>query len=272
MPVMPLGDLRLHWVQDGNPTGAPVVLLHALGTDHSLFDRMVPLLPPGLRIIRPDMRGHGRTSPGAGPGKMGQLVRDAERLLDQLALKDATIIGVSVGGMIAQALAAKRPDLVRALVLANTAVKIGTPETWAARIEAVRAGGIPAVAGAVLDRWFGAGAPDPTIRAAAAAMLAAQSREGYIAGCEAIAGTDLLTPSSGLTQPALVLAGSRDGSTPPDLVRDLAATIPGARYHLIRGAGHLSCLDRPEEFARLVAAFLADIADAPQGGGMHRHR
>lgn len=260
MPILPLKDVRLNWRQDGNPTGAPVVMLHALGTDHRLFDRLLPLMPPDLRIIRPDMRGHGASTIPGGPGKMGTLVRDVEYLMDQLALKDAVIVGVSIGGMIAQALAAKRLDLVRAIVLANTAVKIGTPATWAVRIAEVRTGGIAAITDSTIARWFGPHPKDADAIAAARGMLSAQSDVGYIAGCEAISGTDLLTPTSGLTLPTLVIAGTRDGSTPPDLVHELAGLIRGARYQLIRGAGHLACLDQPAAFAAHVADFLRSIA------------
>lgn len=263
MPVLPIGDLRIHWVQDGNPSGDPVILLHALGTDHRLFDRLIPHLPPSLRLIRPDMRGHGGSSLPAGPGKFGTLVLDVERLMDQLALKDAVVAGVSVGGMMAQALAAKRPGLVRALVLANTAVKIGTPETWAARIATVRAGGMQAIAAPTLARWFGAAPRDAGAADLARQMLLAQSPDGYVAGCEALAGADLIAPTSGLRLPALVLAGTRDGSTPPDLVRELAGLIPGATFRLLRGAGHLSCLDAPREFADAVTGFLAGTAPLP---------
>ena len=85
---------------------------------------------------------------------MGDLVGDAARVLDRLGVKDCVFVGLSIGGMIAQGLAAERLDLVRAMVISNTASKIGTPTIWADRIKAVRDGGIEAVADANLDRWF----------------------------------------------------------------------------------------------------------------------
>jgi 3-oxoadipate enol-lactonase len=85
---------------------------------------------------------------------MGALVTDAERLLDHLGVRDCVVVGLSIGGMIAQGLAVKRLDLVRGMVLSNTAARIGTAQMWEDRIAAIRAGGIEALADAVMERWF----------------------------------------------------------------------------------------------------------------------
>ncbi len=148
MPMADLGDLCLHYQLDGEPDGAPLVLIHALGTDLRLWDKVVPLLAPGLRVLRFSLRGHGLSDAPPAPYAMGALIRDAERLMDHLALRDAVVVGLSIGGMVAQGLAVKRLDLVRALVLSNTAAKIGTAETWAQRIAVIEAQGIEAVADA----------------------------------------------------------------------------------------------------------------------------
>lgn len=277
MPMADLGDVSIHWHEAGNPKGAPVVLSHALGLDLHMWDRVIPLLPPTLRLIRHDLRGHGRSSVPAGPQTMGALVRDAERLMDHLGLSDAVYIGLSIGGMIAQGLAVKRLDLVRALVLSNTAVKIGTAQTWADRIAMVRRGGMPAIADATMARWFSRKEHPSATADAIRARLLSTSPEGYAGCATAIAGADFISPTSGLTLPTLVLAGSEDGSTPPDLVRELAGLVRGARFHMIRGAGHLPPVDRPAEFAAEVARFLGDIAHGaaayggPGRGTGHRH-
>jgi 3-oxoadipate enol-lactonase len=190
---------------------------------------------------------------------MGALVRDAERLCDHLGVRDCVFVGLSIGGMVAQGLAVKRLDLVRGLVLSNTAAKIGTREIWEDRIAAVRAGGIAALADGVMERWFAR-----PFRATAEIegwrnMLIRQPAEGYAGCAAAIAGTDLMTPTSGLRLPTLAIAGSEDGSTPPDLVRETAELIAGARFHLIRGAGHLPCVEKPEEYAEVLTRFLRDI-------------
>jgi len=249
----------LHWRDEGDPSGPPVVFAHALGLDLSMWDRVLPLLPPGLRLVRYDARGHGASPCRAGPYAMGALIRDAESLIDGLDLKDAVFVGLSMGGLVAQGLAVKRPDLVRGLVLSNTAAKIGTAAGWADRAAAVRADGTAAIADGVIERWFSRSFRDSGAAGPWRARFCASPAEGYAATCMALGGADFLVPTSGLRLPALVIAGSDDRSTPADLVHELADLIPGARYRLIRGAGHLPPIDRPAEFAGLLGEFLHAI-------------
>ncbi|MEL6914046.1 MAG: 3-oxoadipate enol-lactonase [Pseudomonadota bacterium] len=258
MKVFDTGDVRLHYREDGDPDGAPLVFANSLGTDLRLWDAVVARLPAGLRVIRYDKRGHGLSDVAPGPYAMGALVRDAEALLDGLGVRDCTFVGLSIGGMIAQGLAAKRADLVGALVLSNTAAKIGTREIWQGRIAAIRAGGMAAVVAPTMERWF-----SRRFRAGAEItlwenMLRACPVEGYIGCSEAIAGTDFYTPTAALSLPTLGLAGSEDGSTPPDLVRETVALIEGARFEIMRGVGHLPCVEDPERYAALLAGFLGD--------------
>ncbi len=138
MPLIYLPDLRLNATLDGPPGAPPLVLIHALGTSMALWDGIAPHLPRH-RLLRLDLRGHGASDVPAAPYAMGTLVRDVERLIDHFALKDTVVVGVSLGGMIAQGLAVKRLDLVRGLVLSNTAARIGTAAQWQDRIATVRA-------------------------------------------------------------------------------------------------------------------------------------
>ena len=252
-------SLRLNWRDEGDPKGAAVVFAHALGLDLTLWDRVVPLMPKGLRLIRYDLRGHGASEVPSGPYAMGGLVRDAEALLEALKVKDCVFVGLSVGGLIAQGLAVKRLDLVRGLVLSNTAAKIGTKAIWDERVAAVRAGGVAAVAEGVLARWFPPAFRDSDAGRHWRDRLLACPTDGYAGVAAAVGGADFLTPTSGLRLPVLAVAGSEDGSTPPDLVRELADLVPGSQFALIRGAGHLPPVDRPAEFAALLAGFLAGI-------------
>ncbi|MFT6452886.1 MAG: 3-oxoadipate enol-lactonase, partial [Halocynthiibacter sp.] len=115
--MISVGDISLHVQEDGDPNGAPIVFANSLGTDLRLWDKVVPLLPEGLRIIRFDKRGHGQSDVPDAPYSMGQLITDTERLLDALEVRDAVFVGLSIGGMIAQGLAVKRLDMLRAIVL-----------------------------------------------------------------------------------------------------------------------------------------------------------
>ncbi|ANT59960.1 3-oxoadipate enol-lactonase [Salipiger sp. CCB-MM3] len=256
MQIADLGDIRLHYRIDGPEDGAPLVLANALGTDLRLWDPLLPHLPEGLRILRYDMRGHGLSDCPEPPYSMGALVRDAERLMELTGFKDAVFLGLSLGGMVAQGIAAKRHDLVRAAVLSNTAAKIGTRQIWQARIAEVEKRGVTAVADSVLERWF-------TRRFRASPefrpwhnMLTRTPTKGYMGCAAAIAGTDFITPTSGLRLPVLGIAASEDGSTPADLVRETTDLIPGSQFALIRGAGHLPFVEKPAEYAKVLSDFL----------------
>ncbi|MBK5927756.1 3-oxoadipate enol-lactonase [Rhodobaculum claviforme] len=257
MRMIDTGGTQLHMAEDG--TGRPVVFLHALGTDLRLWTHILPRLPAGLRLIRCDLRGHGLSDCPPPPYGMGALVRDIEGLLERLEVTGSVVVGCSLGGMIAQGLAIKRPDLVGALVLSNTAARIGTAQAWHDRIATLHAGGIKALSEATLARWF-----PPAFRATPDAalwrhMLERTPPDGYAGCAAAIAGTDFHGPIQDLRLPVLGIAGSEDGSTPPDLVRETVALIPGAEFALIRGAGHLPMADRPDAFAATLAEFLAQL-------------
>jgi 3-oxoadipate enol-lactonase len=128
MDSLDLGDVVLHYADTGPRDAPTVVFSNSLGTDFRLWDAILPYLPEGLRVIRYDKRGHGLSTCPPAPYTMGALIHDAERLLDALSVRDCVFVGLSIGGMIAQGLAAKRLDLIRAVVLSNTAPKIGTRE------------------------------------------------------------------------------------------------------------------------------------------------
>jgi len=236
-----------------------VVFSNSLGTDMRLWDPILPHLPVGLRLIRMDMRGHGRSDVPPAPYTMGALVSDAEAVCDALSVKDCVFVGLSVGGLVAQGLAVKRLDLVRGLVLSNTAAKIGTPSIWQDRIDAVRAEGLEPMADAVMARWFGRAFCASDAVKPWRELLVSTPAEGYVGVSAAISGTDFLTVTSGLRLPTLGIAGSNDGATPPDLVRETIDLIPGSEFHLMRQAGHLPCVEKPEEYAKMLTGFLHKI-------------
>ena len=258
MDVARFEDLSIHYRDEGPRDGPVIVFGNSLGTDLRLWDKIVPQLPDKYRIIRFDKRGHGLTSCTPAPYKIGRLISDVERLLDHLGVRECLFVGLSIGGLLAQGLAAKRPDLIKAMVLSNTAVKIGTAEIWNDRIAAVRAGGVESLADAVMERWFGRKFLAGPELSAWRAMLVNTTDQGYAGCAAAISGADFYATTAALTLPTLVIAGSEDGATPPDLVRETADLIHGARFHLIRGAGHLPCVEAPEEYARVLNGFIAE--------------
>ena len=252
--------VTLHARTGGAGAGAPaVVLLHALGTDQTLWDDVIARLPTTLRWVTFDMRGHGRSAVPPPPYSMGALVSDAEAVCDALAVREAVVVGLSVGGMVAQGLAVKRLDLVRGLVLTGSAARIGQPALWQARINTVAARGLPALADDIVPRWLGRGPHPDTLRARLREMLLATDRAGYAGVCAAISGTDFYTPTSGLRLPTLGIAGAEDRLTPPDLQRETVALVPGADFTVLRRVGHLACIEAPQDVADLLVGFLHRI-------------
>ena len=246
------GEVTLHYrLSPGAPGGRPLVFLNSLGTDFRIWQGVTDRLGPAPTLMM-DKRGHGLSDTGA--TGIDLLARDAADLMDHLGLSGAVVCGVSVGGMIAQSLATARPDLVDGLVLCNTGAKIGDADGWNARIDAVRQSGLAPLADPILDRWFSARFRDtrPTELAGYRNMLTRTPADGYAATCAAIRDADLTEQSRGITQPTICIAGSADLSTPPDLVRALSDLIPGAKFHMIDGVGHLPCIEAPDVVAAQI--------------------
>lgn len=259
MALVYLDDIRLNAEVSGPVGGPAVVLLHALGTGLGIWDEVVGLLPRRCRVLRFDQRGHGLSDVPEPPYTMGALIRDAERMMAHFGLRDAVVVGLSLGGLVAQGLAVKRLDLVRGMVLSNTAAKIGSAQMWGARVAAVQAEGLAAYAPGAMQRMFGRRWQEVAGMPRVRAMLEGMDPRGWVGCARAIAGTDFYTPTAALTLPTLAIAGALDGTTPPDLVRETADLILGSRWHLIRGAGHLPMVEKPEEWAGVVSEFLASI-------------
>lgn len=258
MKIFDTGDVRLHYRVDGPEDGAPVVFANSLGTDLRLWDPILPLLPKGLRIIRFDKRGHGLSSCPPAPYAMGALIGDTEKLLDHLGVKDCVFVGLSIGGMIAQGLATKRLDLIRAMVLSNTAAKIGTKDMWADRVRAVQESGIEPMADTIMERWFAApSAPRPSLNFGAIWSYANRPKAMPVA-LPRFRGPISTPPRR---RCACQCWGSRAPKTgpPPDLVRETIELIPGSKFKIIRKAGHLPCVEHPQEYAALLTEFLQSV-------------
>jgi 3-oxoadipate enol-lactonase len=247
-----------HYADEGPRSAHAVVFINSLGTDFRIWDELVEPLAKERRVIRFDKRGHGLSSHDEPAATIADFAADLAGLLDHLRPGAATIVGLSIGGLIAQELYRLRPDLVASLVLNDTGHKIGTDEFWRGRIATVEGGGIEAIADSVMERWFTAEyrGNHPEMIAGWRTMLARTPKEGYLAACRAISKADLTAGAGRIRAPATVIVGDQDLSTPPALAREIASLVPGAKLEIISGAGHLPCIEKPAITRSLIEAHL----------------
>ncbi len=241
--------------------GTPVVLSHALGLDSSMWDDYAAHLASlPHQVLRYDHRGHGGSAKPAGPYTMDDLVDDAARVIREWGRGPVTWIGLSMGAMVGQGLAIRHPELVSRLVLANTTSKY--PEAgvaaWAQRIATVQAQGMPAVAEMVVERYLHADfrAAHPAAADTIRQRLLRDDPAGYAASCHAVGHVDWLERLAQVRCPTLVIAGARDAGAPPAMGQAIADRIPGATMRVIEDASHLSVLETPDEFRRIVDDFI----------------
>lgn len=251
------GDLTVHVRIDGPPGAPPLLLLHSLGTSLEVWDAQAESLSRSFRVIRPDLRGHGLTEITPGPYSIEGLARDAIAVLDALDIPAAHVAGLSIGGLVAQALAALAPDRVSSLVLCDTAMAIPPAQSWHDRAATVRANGTGAIADAVMARWVTPGFADSPQAAGLRAMLLRTAPEGYAAAAEAIAGADLTASTRRLRGPTLILVGDGDEATPRSSAEALRDAIAGARLEVIADAAHIPTVEQPEAVTAAIRGFLS---------------
>jgi 3-oxoadipate enol-lactonase len=259
------------------PERAPVVLLsNSLGTTTALWDAQVPALAKEFRVVRYDLRGHGRSPLPAGPGptEIADLGGDLLALMDRLGVERAHLCGVSIGGMASMWLAANAPERVGRLVACCTSAKFPDPRMWAERAATVRANGLEPIADAGLARWFTPGwlARNPRRAAAMRAMLCATPPEGYAALCEALGRMDLRPELPRIAAPTLVIVGADDPATPLEQGQVIAAGIPGARLAVVDDAAHLAVIEQADTVTKLILAHLRGDEDHKEDQDDRRHR
>jgi 3-oxoadipate enol-lactonase len=230
------------------PEGAPVVVLsNSLGTTSMLWERQLPELETRFRVLTYDHPGHGASPPLEVPRTIETLAHGLLELLDDLGLERISMCGVSLGGMVAMALALDAPDRVDRLVVACTSAHLGPPEMWEERASIVRAEGVQAIALAVAERWFTADADDQTVQRFRE-LLATTPAEGYARCCEAIASWDVRERLREISSSTLVVAGADDPATPVEHAEFIASRIPGARLRVLERAAHLANVERAPAF------------------------
>lgn len=258
MPFATLGDVTLHYQQAGPPGGPVLAFVNSLGTNLHLWDEVALAFAARFNVLRHDKRGHGLSDCPPGPYSIGDHSSDLIGLLDHLGMEEVIVVGISIGGLIALDFALEHPQRVRAMVICDSAAKVGTAEYWAERRDAVLTQGLEPLTEMILGIWFG---PDfkqrqPATYRGFGNMLVRTPATGYAGSSDALGAADLSEAVKRIQTPTLVLSGEHDGSA--EAARALADSLVDARFELIAEAGHLPCVEQPEAVIEKINDFLAE--------------
>ena len=250
-------DATISYQVDGPQDAPALLLINSIGSTRELWARQMPAFAGAYRVIRYDARGHGRSSVPSGDYTIEQLGGDALAILDALAIPAAHVCGISLGGLTAQWLGVHAAARVRSLVLANTAARIGSLESWSDRIALVREKGMSAVADRAMPLWF---SPpfherDPETVHVFRAMVQGCPPEGYLGCCAALRDADLRSEISAIAAPTLTVASTADPATPPEGLAFIRDRIRGAQMVTL-DSGHLSNVECAPEFTAALLDFL----------------
>jgi 3-oxoadipate enol-lactonase len=234
-----------------------LIFIHSLGVDRRLWAAQTAAMQDRYRILRVDLRGHGRSGVSIGAYSIEQLAGDVLAVMDHARIERAHLCGISIGGGIAQWLAAEAPQRVDRLILANTAAVFGTAAAWRQRAETALRDGMQALLMPTLERWFTASwrerSPD-TCREFGDLFLHT-SPQAYAGCCEALAVADLRPSLGKISAPTLVLAGHHDEATTPAAGQIIADAVAGAELAVL-DAAHLSPIEQPEAFNAALHTFI----------------
>lgn len=257
-------------IEGAGRSGVPIVFSHALGLDLGQWDGAVRSVSPRHPTLRYDQRGHGRSAASPTAYAMDDLVDDAVSLIEAWGRGPVVFVGLSMGGMVGQGLALRRPDLLRGLVLAHTVARYAAPAraAWAQRIGTVRTHGVAAVVDTVVERYLNGAfrAAQPQVAHALRQQILSMDPQAYAQACEAVAGVDWLDRLTQVSTPTLVLAGAQDMGATPEMARGIAARVPGALLEVFPAASHLSVFEDPASFDRALTDFLAALPGAVPSG------
>jgi 3-oxoadipate enol-lactonase len=264
MTFVRIDDIQMAYTDAG--VGRPVVLVHGYPFNRSLWNEQVEVLSSSYRVITPDLRGFGDTDASSGPATMNRMADDVARLIDHLGISQAVIGGLSMGGYVALAFYKQFPSRVRALVLADTRAQADTEEakqTRAQQAEKALTEGMAGIADAMLPKLL---TPEtvtkrPEIVKRVRDMMLTLKPEGAAAALRGMAERDDQTPLlSQISSPTLILVGAEDAITPVADSEKMHHAIKDSRLVVLDHAGHVSNLERTEQFNEALLDFLRDSA------------
>jgi len=255
-----INGCALNYRIDG-PDGAPgVVMSNSWATDHTMWDPQMEALSANYRVLRMDKRGHGGSDINDDEISLETLADDVVGLAKELGFIGGHFVGLSIGGMIGQAIGLNHPDAFKSLALCATTSHMPAEmhPVWQERIDTARADGIATMVDAHVERWFSPAYRDanPDKAVALGKVVAGTSVEGYTRCAQAIMKLDYTDRLGAITTPTIVMPGELDGALPPALSEVICAKIPGARLHVVSGAAHLCNVENTAEFNEVLIGFL----------------
>jgi 3-oxoadipate enol-lactonase len=269
MPHQRVGDVDLYYelfdfTEPWKAGPAPVVFIHGLGGDHSMWLYQVPAFCSQFPTIALDLRGHGQSTRPTADFGIADMAADVVRLLRAIGVERAHLVGLSLGGMVAQQFALHYPLATASLVLADTlcGAPAGFESVMRDAFRFIEENSMAAVAQARITNAF-SDAVDAVMRGYLIDRVAQNDKAAYVSAARSGFGFSVADRLSEITAPTLVIVGDQDRVTPPALSDDIAARISGARLVRIAGAGHISNMERPQEFNRAVLQFLESVEQHP---------
>ena len=258
------GHCQINIERSGNSSGPVVMMAHSLGCSLHMWDPQMSALEPDFDIVRLDMRGHGLSDAPAGPYALEDLADDVIAVMDQLQIKQAHWVGLSIGGMIGQSLLLRYPGRFLSAVLCDTMSELpdGAMKIWQERIKKVEIDGLSSIKKATLTRWF-----TPAFLEAGsiglnevAKQLDVASDNGYVACCQAIAGLNYTDQLSSIDTNTLLIVGAEDIATPVSSSKIMHELMPNSRLVIIDNASHISNVEQVEAFNAALVPFIHTAA------------
>jgi 3-oxoadipate enol-lactonase len=259
-----INGYELAYSLHGDPKRPVVVLCHALATSMDIWDYQIPLLAQRFRVLRYDLRGHGRSAAPGSSYTLEELASDVAALLDHLEIARAAFVGLSIGGMVGQVFALRYPEKLSGLVLCSTGSRT-EPQAKTIiedRILKVRADGLNSQLGATLTRWFSAKFIEeaPATVAWVSDLILATSVDGYTGCARAIQNLDVTDALSEIQVKTLIVPGEFDLAFPEKVSRVINQKIPNSDLVLLKGAAHLGNVEQAHLFNEILLGFLGRIS------------
>jgi 3-oxoadipate enol-lactonase len=259
MPSLNVNTTTVHYQWDGPQIGPVVMLAHSLSANLNLWQPQVPILiAAGYRVLRYDIRGHGKSATPEHPYTIEMLAADAIGLMDAVGLEKVHFCGISLGGMVGQQLAVAHGERLDSLILSSTAAHMPPPDMWEERIRTVRAEAMAAVADATIDRWFTqAGRRNmPAEVESVRSMILSTPVAGFVGCCAAIRDLDLRETIRSITVPTQIIVGRHDQGTPVAAAQFIHERLRASRLEVVADAAHLVNVEQASVFNKTLVSFL----------------